>query len=120
MLVLIMLGTGLGYVIYDRNVVVYPQADEILTVGKCGQTFFKQPSTSIRIERYRCYVTDESPAQVQAWYFRQGYRLQNGGFVREDLSFLGRRYFSIERVYTYIEDEKTIIRVYDDTIVRFR
>ncbi|MEM7798190.1 MAG: hypothetical protein AAF633_03290 [Chloroflexota bacterium] len=121
LLFIIMIAVGFfGYIVVNRDSIVYPFSEEVLTVGKCGQTFYKQPASSIRVERYRCYVTEDSQGEVHTWYIRNGYALRNDGFVQERVSLLGRRYYDIERVYTYKKDGKTVIRVYDDTIIRFR
>ena len=97
----------------------YPFGTTVEGVSRCGEIDWFQRGKSVRVERYRCVVTDDSAGDVVLWYIKQGYTPRNGGMVSEfgNDGLFAR--LEIERIYPIEQKDGTVmVRIYDDTIVR--
>lgn len=103
----------------ERSQLVYPGAAAVTDLGKCGVTEWSRHRGNLKRARYECYRTPDEGGHVDVWYASRGYGYVNDGWVRQGeqdgLVHVTRR----ERVYHLDEGERTMIRVYRDTVWRF-
>lgn len=112
---------GVGVTLFlrpdDQN--DYPNGTVVEGVGRCGTTEWVQRGKSIRLERYRCVLTNDEPGDVVVWYLRQGYSPLNQGMVLGETQEGVFDVFDLERVYPIDQKDGTVmVRIYDDMTIR--
>lgn len=112
-------GSGVTLLLLSGQAQDYPFGEVVEGSGRCGATEYVQRGRSVRIERYRCVLTQDTSNQIFVWYIEQGYTPRNGGLVLESYQDQLIPVLQIERIYTIDQkDGTTMIRIYDDTTVR--
>lgn len=115
---MLLAGCGLG-VYWLTQVGVYPEADRLTGVGKCGTAERYTYGRTVRLSTQRCFTTADSPARVGHWYLTRGYQWQNDGYVQHQTVEIGAFFFRTERVYPLkLQDGRTDVRVYTDYTIR--
>ena len=117
--VLLCAGGGVTLLLLSNHEQDYPFGEVVEGSGRCGSTEYFQRGRSVRVERYRCVLTQDDANEIFVWYIRQGYTPRNGGLVFESYQDSLIPVLQIERIYTIDQkDGTTMIRIYDDTTVR--
>ncbi|MFK7804794.1 MAG: hypothetical protein AB8G95_24390 [Anaerolineae bacterium] len=97
----------------------YPNGIVITGQDRCGTNTWLQRGRSIRLERYRCVLTEDSDNEVFIWYIRNGYTPLNGGLALKNINQGIIPVIELERIYLINQkDGTTMVRIYDDTTVR--
>ncbi|MEM9774252.1 MAG: hypothetical protein AAF902_06700 [Chloroflexota bacterium] len=117
--VILCAGGGVTLLLITGQEQDYPFGEVVEDIGRCGETEYLQRGRSVRVERYRCVLTQDNTNEIYIWYIRQGYTPRNGGLVIESYQDRFIPILQIERIYTIDQkDGTTMIRIYDDTTVR--
>lgn len=111
-------GCGLGvYWLTQTN--VYPEAERLTGVGKCGTAERYAHGRTIRLATQRCFTTADSPAHIGHWYLTRGYQWQNDGYVQHNSVEAGVVLIRTERIYPLpLQHGRTDIRIYTDYTMR--
>ncbi len=118
-LFLCMAGAGVTLFLRPDDQYDYPHGTVVEGVGRCGTTEWVQRGKSVRLERYRCVVTNDEIGDVIVWYIRQGYTPLNQGMVLGEAKEGVFDVFDLERVYAIDQKDGTVlVRIYDDMTIR--
>ena len=121
----LLLGLGVALLVgvgwwAQQSGTVYPLVER-QQGGNCSTSTLTRRGKTLKIERYFCYTTADSPGEVLFWYGAQGYEYRNDGrvFQSEKELFLFHM-ATVERVYIIPRQRgETYFRVYRDLYIRF-
>ena len=88
--------------------------------GNCFTREWSRHQKTIKISRFLCYTTEDSPGDVLFWYGTQGYEYRNQGRLYQSTNdFRLFHVTTVERVYIIPrQTNNTLFRVYHDTYIR--